>query len=119
MILNRIIRWTERGIEYEADTRQCEKFVAECGMFATNSVATLGLRLSFDQLENDARLPPDKHTAFREAATRANYLAADRLDVQFAAKEISRWMSKPTNTAWEALKRLCRYRVGLPRMMFH
>jgi hypothetical protein len=46
-------------------------------------------------------------------------LAADRLDVQFAAKEICRWMSKPTKAAWEALKRLCRYLVGLPRMIFH
>ena len=119
VILNRIIRWTEHGIEYEADPRQCEKLVAECGMLATNSVATPGLRLSFDQLENDAELPLDRHTAFRGAAARANYLAADRLDIQFAAKEICRWMSKPTKAAWEALKRLCRYLVGLPRMVFH
>ena len=41
------------------------------------------------------------------------------MDVQFAAKEICRWMSKPTKAAWEALKRLCRYLVGLPRMIFH
>ena len=57
VILNRIIRWTEHGIEYEADPRQCEKLVAECGMANTNSVATPGLRMSFDQLENDAELP--------------------------------------------------------------
>ena len=57
VILNRVIRWTEQGIEYEADPRQCEKLVAECGMLATNSVATPGLRLSFDQLENDRVAP--------------------------------------------------------------
>ncbi len=50
VILNRIIRWTEHGIEYEADPRQCEKLIAECGMLATNSVATPGLRWSSDQL---------------------------------------------------------------------
>ncbi len=65
VILNRIIRWTEHGIEYEADPRQCEKLVAECGMANTNSVAAPGLRMSFGQLENDAELPPDKHTVFR------------------------------------------------------
>ena len=32
VILNRIIRWTEHGIEYAADPRQCEKLVAKCGM---------------------------------------------------------------------------------------
>lgn len=28
-------------------------------------------------------------------------------------------MSKPTESSWQALKRLCRYLVGLPRMIFH
>jgi len=119
VILNRIIRWTESGIEYEADPRQAEKLVAECGMSDTNTVATPGLRLSFDQLEKDEVLPAHLHTAFRGSAARANYLAADRLDCQFAAKEVCRWMSTPTQAAWQALKRLCRYLVGLPRMIFH
>ncbi len=119
VILNRVIRWTADGIEYEADPRQAEKLVAECGMAGTNSVATPGVRVSFDQLEKDAELPESLHTAFRGSAARANYLAADRLDCQFAAKEVCRWMAKPTKAAWEALKRLCRYLVGLPRMVFH
>ncbi len=50
MTLNRIIRWTESGIEYEADPRQAEKLGAECGMTDTNTVATPGLRLSYNQL---------------------------------------------------------------------
>ena len=119
IVLNRVIRWTDRGIEYEADPRQAEKLVAECGMTATNTVATPGVRISFDQLEKDDELPDHLHTAFRGSAARANYLAADRLDCQFSAKEICRWMAKPTKAAWEALKRLCRYLVGLPRMIFH
>ena len=28
VILNRIIRWTEQGLEYEADARQAEKLIA-------------------------------------------------------------------------------------------
>ena len=77
------------------------------------------MRLAFEQLEKDVELPKHLHTAFRGAAARANYLAADRLDCQFGAKEVCRWMSKPAETAWRALKRLCRYLVGLPRMVFH
>ena len=119
IILNRVIRWGEHGIEYEADPRQTEKLVAECGMLDTNSVATPGVGASFEQTEHDKDLPSDLHTAFRGAAARANYLAADRPDCQFAAKEICRWMSKPTQAAWQALKRFCRYLVGLPRVILH
>jgi len=119
VVLNRIIRWTHEGVEYEADPRQAEKLAAECGLDAgVNSVATPGLRLSFEQVEKDAELPAHLHTAFRGSAARANYLAVDRLDCQFAAKEICRFMSKPTEASWTALKRLCRYLVGLPRMVF-
>ena len=32
---------------------------------------------------------------FRAVAARGNYLGQDRMDMQFAAKEISRFMSKP------------------------
>ncbi len=119
VILNRVIRWTQHGLEYEADPRQAEKLVAECGMADTNTVATPGVRVSFDQLEKDQELPTHLHTAFRGSAARANYLAADRLDCQFAANEVCRWMAKPTEAAWQALKRICRYLVGLPRMVFH
>jgi hypothetical protein len=118
VILNRVIRWTEAGIEYEADPRQAEKLVNECGMSGVNPVATPGVRASFQQMEEDQELPARLHTAFRGAAARANYLAADRLDCQFAAKEVCRWMSKPTETSWAALKRMCRYLVGLPRLVW-
>ena len=70
------------------------------------------------QALDDPVLEPRLHTAFRAAAARANYLSQDRPDVQFAAKEICRWMSKPTASSWEALKRLCRYLCGLPRLVF-
>ena len=117
IILNRVIRWTEHGIELEADPRQAEKLIAECGMDGVNSVATPGVRQGFEQVEHDEELPERLHSAFRGAAARANYLAADRLDCQFAAKEVCRWMAKPTQSSWTALKRLCRYLVGLPRLV--
>ena len=118
IVLNRVIRWTHGGLEYEADPRQAEKLVNECGLAGSNSVATPGVRLSHKEVENDEPLEPRLHTAFRAAAARANYLAADRLDCQYAAKEICRHMSSPCKAAWNALKRLCRYLVGLPRMVF-
>ena len=117
-VLNRIIRWGKDGIEYEADPRQTEKLLAECGLAGANTVATPGVRLSFDEATKDVPLEPRLHTAFRGAAARANYLAADRVDCQFAAKEICRCMAHPNQAAWNALRRLCRYLVGLPRLVF-
>ena len=46
------------------------------------------MRASSGETENDKLVEPKLHTAFRGAAARANYLAADRIDCQFAAKEI-------------------------------
>ena len=60
-----------------------------------------------------------EHTRFRGLAARANYLAADRPDIVFAAKEICRWMQEPTGLGVQALKRLARSLVGKPRLIFN
>ena len=43
----------------------------------------------------------DKIIAYRQLAARANYMAQDRLDIQFAVKELRRWMAMPTVRAWK------------------
>ena len=118
LILNRVVRYTEDGLEYEADPRQAEKLILECGLAGGNTAATPGVRLSFSETEEDKPLRAGLRTAFRGSAARGNYLAADRIDVQFAAKEVCRWMAHPTEQSWAALKRLCRYLVGLPRLVY-
>ena len=117
-VLNRVIRWTETGIELEADPRQIERLLQENGLEGANSVCSPGIRASAAQVLEDEALPDKYHTAFRAAAARANYMAQDRPDCQFACKEICRWMAKPTNGSFEALKRLCRFLVGAPRLVW-
>ncbi len=121
-VLNRVIRWCEEGgehrIEYEADPRQVERLIAECGLEGANAVATPGVKPTFQKLEEDTNLPDHLTTAFRGAAARGNYLAADRLDAQFACKEVCRYMSQPTTHAWEALKRVCRFFNRTPRLVY-
>ena len=56
---------------------------------------------------------------FRSTAARANYLALDRPDVAFAAKELCRRMSAPRQQDRQALRRLCRYLLGAPRVVYH
>ena len=117
-VLNRIIRWCGDRIEYEADPRQIERLVSECGLEGAKGVATPGVKPTFKQLEEATEIPAHLATAFRGAAARGNYLAADRLDVQFACKEVCRWMSKPTVHAWEALKRVGRFLNAAPRLVY-
>ena len=51
-ILNRVIRWTERGLEYEADPHQGEKLVHGLGLDeGTNGCATLGVKAQSEQVE--------------------------------------------------------------------
>jgi hypothetical protein len=118
-VLNRVIRWLDGRIEYECDPRQIERLIAECGLDGAKAVATPGLKATFKELEEDSvELPSHLATVFRGAAARGNYLAADRLDSQFACKEICRWMSRPSRHAWKSLKRLCRYLAGAPRLVY-
>ena len=70
--LNRIIRWCEGRIEYEADLRQAEKFAAECGLDGAKAVATPGVKSSFHELEEDKPLEARLNTAVRGSAARAN-----------------------------------------------
>ena len=116
--LNRVIRWCDDRIEYEADPRQVERLVAECGLTGAKAMATPGVKPTFTELENGEELEMKLHTAFRSAAARSNYLSADRIDCQFACKEVCRWMSKPAAHSWKALKRLCRFLNGMLRLVY-
>ena len=108
-ILNRLVRWTDRGIEYEADPRQAERLILDLGLSGANTVGTPGVKLTNDQLSADKKLGEHKFSAFRGVAARGNYLAADRPDIQYAAKEICRWMATPTEHGVTSLKRMGRY----------
>ena len=61
-------------------------------------------------------LTEEQSTAFRALAARANYLALDRPDLCFAAKELCRQFSRPTSSSIRALRRLVKYLVRRPRL---
>ena len=120
VILNRIVRWTAEGLEYEADPRQSEKLLRDLKLDGdgVNSAATPGVKAVREQLEDDKGLDHSKTSPYRAVAARSNYLAADRPELQFAAKEICRWMAHPTEHALNSLKRLGRYVAGRRRLVY-
>ena len=66
----------------------------------------------------ETELGPREASEYRAAAARLNYLALDRPDILFASKECSRRMSAPRNGDWTAIKRVVRYLLGKPRMVW-
>ena len=86
-VLNRIIRWTQKGWEYEADQRHAELIVREMGMENAKSVKTPGEDVPSWKLDTEEEyLEGAQATKFRGVVARANYLSADRMDIQYAVK---------------------------------
>ena len=118
-MLNRVLRYTPQGFEYEADPRQAEKVLDGLRLDdGCNSVGEPGVKPLLEQLEKDVPLTADLHTEFRGLAARSNYLSADRIDLQVSAKEICRFMSCPTELSMNGLTKLGRYLLGHKRLVY-
>ncbi len=92
-VLNRVIRYVDHGIEYEADSRHAEIIAIEMGVSTGNPVSSPGT----DDPNTSEGEQWDKwsDTKYRAVAARANYLALDRPDIQYSVKEMCRGMSEP------------------------
>ena len=118
-VLNRIVRAIPTGWEYEADPRHAEIIVKEMGVQDCKAVGSPGEdEKKYEIEENDTELEKGKATKYRKIAARANYLASDRIDIQYSVKEVCRLMAKPTEGGWKKLKRLARYLKGRPRVVW-
>jgi hypothetical protein len=115
-VLNRVLRRTEDGWEYEADPRHAELLVKSLNLEEAKPVSTAGEDEKEWKMEEESEsLEGTQAREYRALAARANYLAADRADIQYAVKDICRGMATPTRGGWRKLKRLGRYLVGKPR----
>ena len=121
-VLNRIIRMDNDGWHYEADHRQGELIVKALNLQEAKLVQTPGEDEKSWQEEEDRELleQPRTRASIGPLAARANYLALDLLDIQYAVQEMCREMSNPTRgdfpstaEAWELLRRALPQRLVL------
>ena len=117
--MRRILRWTDSGLEYEADQRHAEVIVEQMCLDKANPVSTPGTKCIAVYGKSDELLSSGQASIYRALVARANYLAQDRPDIQYSVKELCREMSTPSQKSWESLKRLGRYLKGRPRMIQH
>ena len=118
-VLGRIVRVTEQGWELEADPRHAELLIKGLRLEAANGVKSPGEDpRAWEIEENSVPLSAAESKEYRALAARANYLAQDRMDIQFAAKECCRGMSSPSVGDLKALRRLARYLIFAPRVVW-
>ena len=120
-ILNRIIRTTTNGWEYECDPRHIEVLVEQLELVGARAAVTPGVDATAAEIEVDAHqeLDGERATQYRRLVARANYIAGDRVDAHYAIKESCRDMSCPNEASWSALKRLVRFFKDRPRAVMH
>ena len=115
-VLNRVLRVTPQGWEYEPDQRHIDMLIEGLGLQEAKAVSTPGEdEKKWEVEENRQELPAAQARAFRGHAARLNYLATDRPDIAYSAKEVCRAMAAPTVGAWKKLKRMVRYLLGTRR----
>ena len=114
-ILNRRVSWGAEGISYEADEKHAKQIIEDLGLKGASPVTTPIIRKGAGQEENTEELTKEEAKRFRGIAARINYIALDRADLQYAAKEVCRKMSKPVMADWDTLKRIGRYLLHRPR----
>ena len=118
-VLNRVVRWTEHGLQYEAGPRQGETPREELGLDGgTNRCATPSVKRVAADVVNYCALERWLFTTFKGYAVQANYLAPDRPDVQRSAKGNCRDMAAPPTLSMKALKRVGRDLRGRPRLVY-
>ena len=73
----------------------------------------------FEQLvgENE-KLTPAGATLYRALSARCNYLAQDRPDISYSAKELCRDFAVPSTTSLKKLTHRVKYLAGCPRLVY-
>jgi len=110
--LGRELRWSDAGIEYEADDKHVKELLTEWCMENCRGVVSPGLKE--DSREESEELSNEEATNFRRAVARLNYVTQDRPDISFATKELARVMSCPKADDVIRLKRTLRYLRRFP-----
>ena len=122
--LNRLIRFVQppyKGgagayVEWEPDPRHAEILMSALGLKENSKpLKTPGLKQP--KGADESPLGEEHRALYRSCTMRYSYLAQDRPDIQYSAKELARSMQSPTKWDKEQLKRAVRYLIGSRRMV--
>ena len=115
-ILNRLVSWTNRGIELEGDPRHAEIIIREMGC-SGGKITTPLVKERVEEVDSADPLSSDDASKYRSVSMRLAYLSQDRPDLQVLAKELAKGLKSPTTAHMQMLKRGARYLQNRPRMI--
>ena len=116
VILNRLVTWTGKGIELEADSRHVALLIQEVGCEGSK-VSTPLVKERIEEALNSEELPEEQAAMYRSASMRLAYLSQDRPDLLVLGKELAKGLKKPTQAHFQMLKRGVRYLRSHPRLV--
>ena len=132
-VLNKVLRYTGEGVELEADPRHSELVIRQLGLEGAKPSSTPGVKSarfssvrgegnqddakSGDDTEGEVEMEAADARTYRGVVARLNYMAPERVDIQYAVKEAARCMARPKVKDWHALIRLGKYIRGKPRLV--
>ena len=117
--LGRIVRWTDNGIEFEADPKHRQLIMETFGFNEDSKGLVSNGEKEFRQEPGDNEvMEKEEATEFRGVVARMNFLSQDCPDLQFPVKECSKQMSRPTKGAWKSAKKIARYLVRREKVVW-
>ena len=117
-ILNRLVTWTDVGIEMEADRRHAELVVRETGV--TGAKVTTPIVREPNDLDDEVcedSLPSDDIPGYRSTTMRVAFLSQDRPDLLTSVRNLTQGLKGPHTRHLTALKRTARYLKYRPRLV--
>ena len=116
--LGRRLVLTKDGIEWQGDRKLVDAFLKRAGVDASCSTTRVGqVDTPGVKRERDTEAPPmngAEATMHRSLVALLNYIAQDRPDLSFCAKDLSQTMSRPRCGDEVPLKRVVRYLARFP-----
>ena len=105
-------------MEYVADTKHRELLIEGEGLNEKSKSVVSPIVKTNEEEGDDVKLDKAGQRKFRGSAARASFLGLDRPDVQYATKEACRGMANPSVGDTAKVKRLARYLVGSPNVVW-
>ena len=116
--LNRLVTWTQYGIEMEADPRHARLIIEHVPVSGTvGNPCVKESSHATDDPHAERSLSPEDVTPYRSTAMRVAYLSQDRPDLQIAARYLAQGLKDPKERHWTALKRVAKYLRGNLRLV--
>ena len=100
-----MVRWTDDGIEYEADDKYARTIVADLNLQDDSKGSDVPSPRDYEAVDGDIELDEYQAKQYRRIASTVNFLALDRPDLQFTAGVLGRTVGKPTERSWSNLQK--------------